>query len=211
MPGRPRNYLLSLNKKTRRSATPRSMDQHCHGCPPTTSAIYKIPERLAKCCCISFWKPCASLLPQIMAKMDLKTNPKMELHGSDGIHIKWNSADDCLDLYFGEAKLEKSVTGALKHAFESIEHFHSDGLRDHEFGLVTAHYKHADDTTRAAVCKFVDRSAPGGDCRINHACLIGYDWVEYRKLDTVQFKDLEVEFKRRYAEDAPRLQRLLAD
>src|ERR1700722_716078 len=35
--------------------------------------------------------------PQMVAKMELKTNPKMENHGSDGIHMKWDEKDQVLD------------------------------------------------------------------------------------------------------------------
>lgn len=120
--------------------------------------------------------------PQMVAKLDLKTNRQMEVHGSDGIHMKWCGADGCLDIYFGEAKLHADVSGALSGALTSIENFHEEDLMNREFGLVTSHYKWADDRLKDAVLSFVDRQAPGPDCRINHACLIGHDWQKYRGL-----------------------------
>jgi hypothetical protein len=148
--------------------------------------------------------------PQIVAKMDLKTNHKLEVFGSDGIHMKWNAEDNCLDLYFGEAKLEQTVSSALDNAFASIEKFHAEGAMDLEFGLVTSHFKWADDKVRAAVVDYVDRQKPGSDCRINHACLIGYNWEEYMNLGTLRLDALEKEFKLRYKDHAPHLQQMLS-
>jgi hypothetical protein len=147
--------------------------------------------------------------PQIVAKYELKTNRKMEVHGSDGIHMKWNEAENLLDIYFGESKLETSIYSALDHAFESMDSFHENGMRDHEFGLVTSNFKIADDSLKRAVESYLDRLAPGGDCRINHAVLIGFDWDEYKKLSAPDVETLIREFKRRYSAKAPQIQGLL--
>ena len=148
--------------------------------------------------------------PQIVAKMELKTNRKMEVFGSDGIHAKWNEKDNCLDLYFGEAKLEKNVSSALENAFASIEKFHADETVNLEFGLVTSHFKWSDEKVRTAVVQYVDRQKSGADCRINHACLIGFNWDEYTKLGTLQLEALEREFKLRYKNHASNLQKMLS-
>jgi Cap4 SAVED domain len=63
---------------------------------------------------------CVFGAPQIVAKMDLKTSPKMEVFGSDGIHAKWNASDNCLDLFFGEAKLERNCPGGATLSSVSI-------------------------------------------------------------------------------------------
>ena len=64
----------------------------------------------------------------MVAKIDLKTNPKLEVNGSDGIHMKWHPDDKVLDIYFGESKLEQTASSAIKNAFVSMENFHADGL-----------------------------------------------------------------------------------
>lgn len=148
--------------------------------------------------------------PQIVAKMDLKMNAKAEVHGSDGIHVRWHREDGQLDLYFGESKLEQDVGSALTNAFASIERFHVNGMQEHEFGMVTRHYKWAESETKRSVLRYIDRGQPGGDCRINHACLIGYNWEEYAGLSGVALGRLEAEFKARYINDAERLRTMLA-
>lgn len=147
--------------------------------------------------------------PQMVAKMELKTNPRMEGHGSDGIHLKWHNADNLIDIFFGEAKLEQSIYSALDSVLESLEKFHQDKLMEHEFGMVTSFYKHADDKTREAVLALVDRQSPGNNCRINHACLVGYNWDEYTKLGQGHAAKLEADFRARYTSDLPRLTELL--
>ena len=50
--------------------------------------------------------------PQMVAKIELKTNPRFETLGSDGIHMRWNPDDNLIEVFFGEAKLYQSVYSA---------------------------------------------------------------------------------------------------
>jgi hypothetical protein len=147
--------------------------------------------------------------PQLVAKYDLKTNPKMESLGSDGIHMKWHASDGVLDIYFGEAKLEQSISKALDDTFKSLNSFHAEGLQEHECGLITSHFKWVDEKLRKEVLNYVDRQKPAKDCRINHACLIGYDWSEYKKMGDFKLDALTAEFKQRYLADTSRIIKLL--
>lgn len=147
--------------------------------------------------------------PQVVAKVDLKTSRKMESHGSDGIHVSWNSSANCLDVFFGEAKLEKTPSSALRRAFNSISDFHKEGMRDFEFGVVTSHFKWLDEGLRASLLAYMNRQESAVDCRVNHACLIGYTWDEYQQLNSVSAEDIYTEFRDRYKRDFPRLHRLL--
>ena len=147
--------------------------------------------------------------PQMVAKMELKTSSKMELHGSDGIHMRWNEADKLLDVYFGEAKLHESVSSALDSAFRSITEFHQNDLAKRELSIVTSHYKWADNRTKELVLRYIDRQDPVGDCRLNHSCLIGYDWKEYQRLDGEDRHVFIDEFTTIYRSDTPRLIELL--
>lgn len=142
--------------------------------------------------------------PQMVAKVELKTNPKVEIHGSDGIHMRWNPTDQLLDVYFGESKLEQKASSALDSAFDSIAVFHKEDMFEHECGIVTAQYKWADDALRKAVLEYIDRGSPSGDCRVNHACLIGFDWPGYGKHQALtraaMIKEVSDEYGRRAEE-----------
>ncbi|WP_176064112.1 HamA C-terminal domain-containing protein [Anaeromyxobacter diazotrophicus] len=141
--------------------------------------------------------------PQAVAKMELKTNPRVEVHGSDGIHMRYDETLDCLDVFFGESKLEQTVSGALRSAFQSIENFHDHAMAQHEFGLVTSNFKYMDEPLRQAVVRYLDGQQLQA-CRVNHALLIGYDSPDYATCVGNSFREAEQEFRRVYAERAPR-------
>jgi len=144
-------------------------------------------------------------VPQIVAKMELKTNPNDELKGSDGIHMCWNEKDKLVDLFFGEAKLYQDVGSAITSALKSIDTFHDNGMRQHEFSMVTKHFKYSDGNVKKAVTELFELGAPADNIRINHACLIGYDWKEYGSLPKVASAALTEEFRKRYLADSKNL------
>lgn len=146
--------------------------------------------------------------PQIVAKMDLKTNRKLEVFGSDGIHVKIDDAN-VLNIFFGEAKLYGDVSKALDSAFESIEKFHIDKMYEHEFNLVTTHYKLLKDEQQRQVYDFITGKIEAHEVKINHACLIGYNWDEYKKLDTQERKDFINNFATTYQKETIRLTTLI--
>lgn len=145
--------------------------------------------------------------PQMVAKMNLKTNRKMESFGSDGIHMK--VVDDTLNIFFGEAKLYGNVGGALDSIFESIEKFHNDKMWEHEYNLVTTHYKHLKDGEKQQVFDFISGKTKEHEIKINHACLVGYDWDEYKKLDTQERQQFILNFENIYKDETIRLTKLI--
>jgi hypothetical protein len=58
--------------------------------------------------------------PQFLAKMSLKTSSQMPIHGSDGIHVSFDSKNGNLILYWGESKCYSSIKTALKNAVKSV-------------------------------------------------------------------------------------------
>ncbi|MFO0832378.1 MAG: DUF1837 domain-containing protein [Phycisphaerales bacterium] len=147
--------------------------------------------------------------PQVVAKIELKTNPALEVNGSDGIHMRWNATDNLVDVYFGESKMYTDVGAALTNAFKSIENFHTNGMRDHEYSMVTKFFKGVDDNVKAAVAEVLDTGKPGPGARINHACLIGYDWTATGMTPGQALAAIEAEYCRQYLLEAPRLHTLL--
>lgn len=145
--------------------------------------------------------------PQIVAKMDLKTNSKLEVFGSDGIHVKID--EEVLNLYFGEAKFYNNIYKALDSAFESIEKFHEESMYSREYNLVTTHYKHLNDRQQDKVYQFITNQIEQDEVKIRHACLIGYDWDEYMKLDNDERKYFIENFVSLYEEETKRLTSLI--
>jgi len=147
--------------------------------------------------------------PQVVAKMELKTNHRDEVKGSDGIHMKWNQADEIVDFYFGESKMYQDVSRAVTAALDSVDGFHDGKMYKHEFNMVTKHFKYADEKIRESVADLIKYGEPGPGVRLNHACLIGYDWPEYRGDPTVSTKKNIEDFRARLLKDSSRLAKIL--
>lgn len=147
--------------------------------------------------------------PQIVAKMELKTNHKDEVKGSDGIHAKWNSELELVDFYFGESKLYKQSTSAITSALKSIDDFHEIEMYKHEFSMVTKHFKYADETVRGEISQLIINGNPGPNVRINHACLIGYDFKGYEQVKEETQKNIPMKFKELLLKDGKRLVKVL--
>ena len=120
--------------------------------------------------------------PQMVAKMELKTNHKDEVKGSDGIHAGWSENEKIIDFYFGESKLYKDVNSAISAVIKSVNGFHDNEMYKHELIMVTKHFKYANEEVRKEILELIKRGEPGPQARINHACLVGYDWKKYGNL-----------------------------
>ena len=147
--------------------------------------------------------------PQVVSKMELKTNHKDEVKGSDGIHAKYNDTTKLVDFYFGESKLYKDSAAAISDAIKSVEQFHNIEMYQHEFSMVTKHFKYADDITKEAVTSLIVHGEPGPNACINHACLIGYDFKGFNGLNGSNSNELLDDFISKFHVDGDRLTKLL--
>jgi hypothetical protein len=147
--------------------------------------------------------------PQVVSKMELKTNHKDEIKGSDGIHAKYNTLTSMVDFYFGESKLYKDSAAAIADAIKSVGQFHDIEMYRHEFTMVTKHFKFADDATKDAITSLIVQGEPGPNVCINHACLIGYDFKGFNDLNGSNPKELLDDFLSKFLIDGSRLTNLL--
>lgn len=147
--------------------------------------------------------------PQMVSKMELKTNHKDEVKGSDGIHARWNEKINMVDFYFGESKLYKSVSSAMDSALKSIDAFHQVQMYTHEFSMVTKHFKYADEAVKKEIGDLFVNGNPGANVRINHACLIGYDFNGYTDVASEPLSSLSESFRCKFLQDSERLIGLL--
>ncbi|MDD2774662.1 MAG: DUF1837 domain-containing protein [Gallionella sp.] len=148
-------------------------------------------------------------VPQIVAKMELKTNKNDEVKGSDGIHMCWNESEQLVDLYFGEAKLYQNMDAAITSMLKSVASFHEKNMCRHEFKLATKHFKYANPRVQEAVKDLLGSGVPSGGVRINHACLVGYNWDEYKNSTLLPISQLTSEFREKYKIDSPRIHKSL--
>lgn len=146
--------------------------------------------------------------PQVVAKMELKTNPSLEINGSDGIHMTWSESDSVVDVYFGESKIYQDIGAALSAALKSIDSFHEKDILRHELLLVTRQLKHAHDKVKSLVEQLFSSGVPSETIRINHACLIGYNWKIYEDIMKLKAGERLQSLRKAYTEDATRIHSL---
>ena len=132
--------------------------------------------------------------PQILAKMSLKTEPEMAVHGSDGIHVRYDGSSKQLKVYFGEAKIHRSLSGALTSAAKSIAHALSPDEIKYEIDLVERHIDTSslDRTARAALLSYLDPFDEKSNMR--HEVItsfIAFDYAGYGKIESVPIAERE--------------------
>ncbi len=148
--------------------------------------------------------------PQVVSKMELKTNHKDEVKGSDGIHARFNNESGLVDFFFGESKLYQESSTAIAEAIKSVSDFHEIEMYQHEFTLVTKHFKYAGEATRDAVASLIVHGEPGAGVCINHACLIGYDFKGFNQSSVSgPPEDVLQDFLDKFSIDGTRLTKLL--
>jgi hypothetical protein len=146
--------------------------------------------------------------PQVVCKMEMKTNPGDEVKRTDGIHIKWDDSSNHLDVFLGEAKLYQDIGEAISDALDSVAKLYAEDAIDDELHLVTSHFKHLDDAFKDKVTSWVNRETAPAECHIIHACLIGWDWNQYERLKTDR-DALFAEFEQKYRDYTVNIGKLL--
>ena len=122
-------------------------------------------------------------LPQLVCKMELKTNSRMHIHGADGLHAGVNENTGNLVLYFGESKIFRNVSEAIRNCLKSL----APMLLDHQASTNDLHLleRHLDvDDTKLenALKSMLDPDNPQfNTVEFRGLCLVGFDCDAYTK------------------------------
>jgi len=133
--------------------------------------------------------------PQIVAKMSLKTNRDMPVHGSDGIHVRYVPATRQLLLYTGEAKMHGSVSDAIRAAIASISDALTPTKIKHEISLVRRDLDLSGlpGPARDLLLGYLNPMDERSNQRVDAiTCLLGFDFSGYAELGGVD--DAEAAF-----------------
>jgi hypothetical protein len=136
--------------------------------------------------------------PQLIAKMALKTNPEMAVHGADGVHVRFCDKTGRLYLYWGESKLYKNVNEAISKAVTSVVDALQPNQQKHEIDLVKRYidlsgFKGA---AKEAVLDYLNPFGPGYKNRHDViTALIGFDFDAYEKVAALNAGDAEAQFR----------------
>jgi hypothetical protein len=155
--------------------------------------------------------------PQIIAKMSLKTNTEMPVHGADGVHVRYCSDTSRLYVYWGEAKLYQDVGDAITEATKSIAESLKDEKVKHEISLVKRYLDLSGlaSPAKAAMLSMLD---PFGTGYVNRhdviCCLIAFDFDAFAAAQASE-GDAEKEFRMlalaKLEEVAPKIAAALKD
>ncbi|WP_246807229.1 DUF1837 domain-containing protein [Ensifer sp. ENS05] len=135
--------------------------------------------------------------PQLIAKMSLKTNREMPVHGADGIHARFCPDTQRLLLYWGESKLYSDVSAAITSAVTSIvEALRPEKLK-HEIDLVQRHVEFAglDGAAKEALLRYLDPFEENYNERHDViTCLVGFDFEAFSALSATDPQGAETAF-----------------
>jgi len=102
-------------------------------------------------------------IPQILCKMDLKTDTRMHYHGADGVYAGVTT-DGVLKLYWGESKVYKNVSSAIQDCLSSIAPFliepeHEDAERERDLVLLSDKADLSDPALTDALKRYFDKNS----------------------------------------------------
>lgn len=102
-------------------------------------------------------------LPQVLCKMDLKTDTRMHYHGADGVYAGV-TPEGVLKLYWGESKVYQKVGAAIKDCLASLAPFliepeHEGAERDRDLLLLSDKADLSNPEMTAALRRYFDRSS----------------------------------------------------
>lgn len=125
-------------------------------------------------------------LPQILCKMDLKTDTRMHYHGADGVYAGVTS-DGTLKLYWGESKVYGDVNAAIRDCLDSLSPFliepeHEDAGRERDLMLLSDNADLSNPELTDALKKYFDKSSVMSK-RVQYCgvALVGFDASFYPK------------------------------
>lgn len=150
--------------------------------------------------------------PQFIAKMTLKTNSQMPVHGADGVHIRYCPDTARLFLYWGESKMYGEVGAAITAAATSIAKSLEPEELGHELQLVQRNidFTGLGADGKAALLRYLDPHEEEYNERKDViTCLIGFDFDGFQKASAAGDQGAEEMFralaKERLAQVAPKV------
>lgn len=123
-------------------------------------------------------------LPQILCKMDLKTDSRMHYHGADGVYADV-TADGKLKLFWGESKLYKDANAGIRACLASLAPFlvepeHEGAERERDLVLLADKVDLSDTVLTDALKRYFDKTSVMSN-RVQYCgvALVGFDVAFY--------------------------------
>ncbi|WP_165107987.1 DUF1837 domain-containing protein [Caballeronia sp. SBC2] len=127
-------------------------------------------------------------LPQILCKMDLKTDSRMHYHGADGVYAGV-TPEGTLKLYWGESKIYADAKAAIRSCLDSLAPFlieseQETAARERDVMLLSDKADLSNPALTSALRKYFDKSSVMSK-RVKYCgvALVGFDAPFYPKKD----------------------------
>lgn len=123
-------------------------------------------------------------LPQILCKMDLKTDNRVHYHGADGVYAGLTD-EGILKLYWGESKIYATATDAIRECLASLSPFlmepdHEGAERERDLILLSDKADLSDPKLTEALKRYFDKnSVMSKRRRYCGVALVGFDAAFY--------------------------------
>lgn len=151
--------------------------------------------------------------PQIACKMSLKTSSQMPVHGTDALHIKYDTNDNKLILFWGESKLYKCLSNSFDSICESIFSFVKDrNQRKTEINIIRNYINIPDKKVAEEIIKYFDPyNEEYNNTKDVFACFAGFDSHLYDSLNTIEDDKVIKYFEERYIARAEKAYKLFGE
>jgi hypothetical protein len=123
-------------------------------------------------------------LPQILCKMDLKTDTRLHYHGADGVYTGV-TPEGILKLYWGESKVYGDASSAIRDCLNSLAPFliepeHEEAARERDLVLLSDKADLSNPILTSALKKYFDKSSVLSK-RVQYCgvALVGFDGSFY--------------------------------
>lgn len=119
-------------------------------------------------------------LPQVICKMDLKTDTRVHYHGADGVYAGVTD-DGILKLYWGESKLYRVANTAIRNCLSSLSSFliepdHEGAERERDLILLSDKADLSDARLTSALKRYFDKNSTLSNRRqYCGLALVGFD------------------------------------
>ena len=119
-------------------------------------------------------------MPQIICKMDLKTDTRVHYHGADGVYARVDD-DGILSLFWGESKLYNDPSAAIRMCLNSLSPFllqpdSESAERERDLILLSDKADLSNPEITAALRRYFDRNSPASNrVRYCAVALVGFD------------------------------------
>jgi hypothetical protein len=147
--------------------------------------------------------------PLLVSKMSLKTNSNMNIHGRDGVHVRYCPTLKGLVLHLGESKLHEGLPSAVDDAIVSITEYLGDlALREREIEIINGNMDLTGLAPEAAqhLRELLNPyQSPPPVLHTIHTCFVGFKYGGYAKVAGLASDTVEAEFKKLYAERAAKI------